>query len=81
VISDAFLRSWGKRKTPLVFDAIVNMFTEVRDVDRIQRILDSRVSQIRLRAKATAYPDIADRLNKRADEYEFWIDAIARHAR
>lgn len=57
----------------LVIDAMRNLAQEVRDVERITRIVRFRVSRLEDQARATRYPENAARHQARADAYRCWL--------
>lgn len=57
----------------LVFDAVKNLVEEVRDVERITRIVRFRVERLEDLSRWTEFPENAERFRKRADAYRCWL--------
>lgn len=57
----------------LVIDQIKNLVSEVRDVERITRIVRFRVTRLEDHARTTNFPENAARSRQRADAYRCWL--------
>lgn len=57
----------------LVISAMENLVTEVKDIDRIIKIVRFRVNHLEYQSRWGKYPENADRARKRADAYRVWL--------
>lgn len=57
----------------LVIDAMRNLAEEVRDIQRITRIVRFRVRQLELNARFGKHPENAARSQSRSDAYRVWL--------
>jgi hypothetical protein len=57
----------------LVISEMQNLATEVRDIERIIRIVRFRVNHLEYRSRWCKYPENAERARKRADAYRVWL--------
>lgn len=64
----------GPDINPLIVIAEMrNLAEEVRDVERIIRIVRFRVKHCHYRAMGTKYPELAIKARKRGDAYNAWL--------
>jgi len=60
----------------LVIDAMRNLAQEVKDIERIIRILRFRIKHLEYRASWTKYPENSIRAQSRADAYRVWLSHL-----
>ena len=57
----------------IVISEMRNLAEEVRDIERIIRIVRFRVKHCYYRAMGTKYPELAIKARKRGDAYNAWL--------
>lgn len=62
----------------IVITEMRNLAQEVRDVERIIRIVRFRVNMCEYRSRCTKYPELAEKQRKRGKAYQVWLYHLER---